>query len=481
MQPCNESKEFIISNYLHLLGDKQPNGKYICPNCGKANLSINAKGEAYTCYSCYESKRIAYLLREKNGEFNSRNKVSKLKVVSQDNDKKLKLIELIELVETEYKGLRYNTQSLQPWLNDKPFNELICDLETFHIYLAKKHHKDFPKDKVIDTVIHYAKKYPFNPLEEYLKGLAKDFRSSFKNLDDFFTGTGSILSALSATYLNTDNSLYDEYLKNCILSAVGRVINPGCYVRYATILQGEQDIGKTSFWNALGGNFFTSSLGDAKGKDELLLLRLYWILEWGEIEGLWGRKALADVKNFITRRHDAFRPPYGKNVEQLPRSCIIVGSSNLTDFLTDRTGNSRFPVIPCGSKEIKVSKFEGAREEILGAAAAIILMYLEIDPKGVWKGDYWKLSPEYRELDRQNSGKFLEPHEWEETILNEIDTWGGSGFILPEKIWDALDISQKERPRYRNQVSSIMNLFGWVYGQKKIQGKNKRVWLPKTD
>jgi len=393
MQPCNDSNEFIISNYLHLLEDKQPNGKYICPNCGKANLSINAKGEAYTCYSCYENKRIAYLLRKKNGEFNGRSKINTNRVNissflkdSQDNQKKPKLIELVKLIGNEFKCLRYNTQSLEPWLDNKPFSKIVCKLDTFHIYLASKYGKAFSKDNVIDTVIHFAQLNPFNPLEEYLKGLGNNFRKDFKSLNDFLASTGSILSGLSATFLNTNNSLYDEYLKNWILSAVGRVLMPGCYVRSALILQGEQNIGKTTFFKTLGGKYFSSSLGDAKGKDELLIAHLHWLLEWGEIEGLWGRKNLSDVKSFLTRTEDTFRPPYAKAPSIFPRKFILCGSSNQTDFLTDRTGNDRFPTIACGSKEINISKWEDTREEILAAATALVLMQSEIDPKGVMAG-----------------------------------------------------------------------------------------------
>ena len=97
----------------------------------------------------------------------------------------------------------------------------------------------------------------------------------------------------------------------------------------------------------------------------------------------------------------------------------------------------------------------------------------------VEKGDYWKLKPELQELSREESDKFLEPHEWEEVILKQIDDWEDSGYILPEKIWEALDIPIKERPRHRNQISGIMNRFGWKYGAKWLSGKTKRVWLPK--
>ena len=54
------------------------------------------------------------------------------------------------------------------------------------------------------------------------------------------------------------------------------------------------------------------------------------------------------VKAFITRQDDKFRHSYGYNVEDHPRQCIIVGSTNNGDgFLRDITGNRRFWPVVC--------------------------------------------------------------------------------------------------------------------------------------
>ena len=49
------------------------------------------------------------------------------------------------------------------------------------------------------------------------------------------------------------------------------------------------------------------------------------------------------VKSFITRQDDKFRHSYGYSVEDHPRQCIIVATTNNNDgFLRDITGNRRF-------------------------------------------------------------------------------------------------------------------------------------------
>lgn len=76
-------------------------------------------------------------------------------------------------------------------------------------------------------------------------------------------------------------------------------------------------------------------------------LQGYWILELGELAGL-KKMDVETVKAFITRQDDKFRHSYGYSVEDHPRQCIIVGSTNNGDgFLRDVTGNRRFWPVTC--------------------------------------------------------------------------------------------------------------------------------------
>ena len=67
----------------------------------------------------------------------------------------------------------------------------------------------------------------------------------------------------------------------------------------------------------------------------------------GELAGL-KKMDVKTVKAFITRQDDKFRHSYGYSVEDHPRQCIIVGSTNNGDgFLRDVTGNRRFWPVTC--------------------------------------------------------------------------------------------------------------------------------------
>ena len=476
-KPISED-EFIISRYLYLLGEKQKNGKYICPNCGEDKLSINSDGKKFNCFGgCEDPKAIAYQLRAKNGEFNGKKhiynesyqaKKTGYEISKRTANGKTKLTEIISFVAEEFKYLKFNTQTLEPWLLDKPFSKKVCELDKLYIWVARKYGKEYPKEKLTDTVLLLAQENQFNPLEQELRLLA-----NIESVDD-----PTILDNLSTRVLGTSNPLYDQYLKCWLLAAVGRVLLPGCYVRNVLILRGEQDIGKTTFFQILGGDYFSSSLGDARDKDEIMVAHANWILEWGELETIWGKKARGEIKRFITQTHDTFRPPYGRTTITQPRKFILCGTTNEQEFLTDRTGNNRFWVIDCGNRKINLDWIEKYRSAILAMATATVLKEIEYSKSEVAKGKLWQLPSNYLALDSKNSEIFLESHEWEEVIEKVIDSFGSCGWIDPQKIWDELEIAKRDRPKFKTQVSSLMNRLGWKSGFKWLDGKSKRVWIP---
>jgi predicted P-loop ATPase len=62
------------------------------------------------------------------------------------------------------------------------------------------------------------------------------------------------------------------------------------------------------------------------------------------------------IKSFLTRRHDRFRPPYGKHTIMLPRQCVFAATINppVGGYLRDPTGARRFwPVVCQGSIDLE--------------------------------------------------------------------------------------------------------------------------------
>ena len=149
--------------------------------------------------------------------------------------------------------------------------------------------------------------------------------------------------------------------------------------------------------------------------------------------------------------------------------------------MKDKTGNSRFWVIPV--EDIDLTAWAKNRDMILSATAFLIRMTLSCEPHLIDTGKLWELDKEELEASTEDSKQFEEKHPYEEVIDELIETWdngkAGAGYITSSKIYDALDISKKEEPKHRNVIKQIMNQRGYINKQKKIEGKNKKVWTKK--
>jgi predicted P-loop ATPase len=182
----------------------------------------------------------------------------------------------------------------------------------------------------------------FHPVKDYLEGLP------------VWDGTERV-DTLLIDYLGAEDNKYTRsVMRKTLVAAVARIFEPGIKFDYILVLNGPQGIGKSTFFAKLSGSWFSDSLtvSDMRDKAGAEKLQGYWILELGELAGL--RKIdVETVKSFITRTDDKFRQSYGVNVENHPRQCIIVGSTNnISGFLRDITGNRRFwPVRVSGGKK----------------------------------------------------------------------------------------------------------------------------------
>lgn len=153
------------------------------------------------------------------------------------------------------------------------------------------------------------------------------------------------IDTLLIDYLGAEDKPYVRAVtRKTIIAAVARIFEPGVKFDSILVLNGPQGVGKSTFFSILGKEWYSDSLSisDMKDKTAAEKLQGYWILELGELAGI-KKVDVETVKSFVTRTDDKFRQSYGVNVENHPRTCIIVGSTNSEGgFLRDVTGNRRF-------------------------------------------------------------------------------------------------------------------------------------------
>ena len=187
------------------------------------------------------------------------------------------------------------------------------------------------KDKIFDAVNVVAGENKFHPVRDYLDGCSWD-------------GVARV-ETLLIDYLGAEDNAYTRAVtRKTLAAAVARVYRPGCKFDYMLTLRGRQGLGKSNLIARLGGKWFSDTFSTMQGKEAYEQVMGVWIMEVGELAGM--RKAEAEtIKLYISKQTDRFRPAYGRRLQEFPRQCIFVGTTNETQFLRDTTGNRRFWVV----------------------------------------------------------------------------------------------------------------------------------------
>jgi predicted P-loop ATPase len=159
------------------------------------------------------------------------------------------------------------------------------------------------------------------------------------------------LETLFIKYFRAKDSLYVRAIgPRFMISIVARVYSPGCKVDTVVIFEGDQGTFKSWSLDALAAPWFSNRISNIADKDSCMEVAGVMIIEDAEMQAM-GKATPSARKNFLTSLHDRYRPPYGKHVIMVPRSCVIVGTINPPAdgrYLEDETGNRRFWPITCG-------------------------------------------------------------------------------------------------------------------------------------
>ena len=176
------------------------------------------------------------------------------------------------------------------------------------------------------------------------------------------------IATLLQKYLKCDDTEYTKEIARLIFAGgIARLYEPGVKFDYMTIFKGKQGCGKSSFvnWLAINDSYF-KEVNNIDGQEGKEAVEGAWICEVSELLALSKTKEVEAVKSFLTRRNDNYRKPYERRVTDNPRRCIFIGTTNKSQFLTDKTGNRRFLPIEVKSNGIELFKQqEQARADIL--------------------------------------------------------------------------------------------------------------------
>jgi putative DNA primase/helicase len=169
-------------------------------------------------------------------------------------------------------------------------------------------------------------------------------------------GTSRLLEFCETITLQEDkyNIARDAFIAKWMLGTIEAISNPhGADAPGILVLQGNQDIGKT-WWTrklvpeaVLPNAVRVGASIDPNNKDSVEQVVCHWIVEFGELDGIFRRADIASLKNFLTRPRDKFRRSFAPRSSDYPRRTSFIASVNEKNYLVDDTGNRRFWTLAC--------------------------------------------------------------------------------------------------------------------------------------
>ena len=217
------------------------------------------------------------------------------------------------------------------------------------------------KDKIFDGLNVVAMANKFHPVRDYLDGLVWD-------------GVPR-LERLLVDFLGAEDTPYTRAVtRKTLIAAVTRIYRPGAKFDYMLTLRGRQGLGKSALIAKLGGPWFSDSFTTLQGKDAYEQAQGVWLMEIGELASM--KKAeVEQIKLYLSKQVDRFRPAYGRRTQEFPRQCIFIGTTNEDQFLRDRTGNRRFWVVDTPNTPNKDLWAQFSKQEIDQVWAEAVALY----------------------------------------------------------------------------------------------------------
>lgn len=312
-------------------------------------------------------------------------------------------------------------------------------------------HVDMSREDAGEIVVFLARLNSYSPIRDYLNSLPD--------------GDIGLLDGLAAKYLGTSSLLHAAQLKRTLIASVARALNPGCKHDTVCILKGAQGALKSTFWSVLAGEYFSDDLLSGTEKDEILKLSQYWLIEYGEFESAYRKKEVSLLKAFLSRRIDSVRRPYGRDIEDVPRPSIFVGSTNRDDFLNDPTGERRFWVIPVAGK-INIAQLKRDRDAIWAAAVTAYR-----------NGEQWWLTDEEEHLLGLENEKYQQQDSWEPLLESYLV--GKNEISISTLLSDCLGIEIGRHDRASQmRVTECLKRLDWQKGDRRSSGgKRNQFWM----
>ena len=301
-----------------------------------------------------------------------------------------------------------------------------------------------PTEPLSDYLLYLSDQRPYNPVAQWMQSRPWDGVSRF---DD--------LLATVQTRPDFERELFQLLLRRWLISAAAAAVKPsGFWSKGVLVFQGDQSLGKTSWFRQLLPDGMRDLIKvdasiDPNNKDSIISAVSHWLVELGELDGTLRRADIARLKGFISQDVDLFRRPYARAEEQFQRRTVFFASVNPEQFLADDTGNVRWWTIPC----VGLNTDHGIDMQQVWAE---VLTWFQA-------GERWWLTPDEEARLEARNADHAQAHPVEEMIFakyGNADPYATSYPMTATQVLLSLKFDKPTRDQQTSAAAALRKLFG---------------------
>lgn len=364
-----------------------------------------------------------------------RDKAGNIKATCENTIEAVKGLNLDCRYDTFHERLMVGGQVLQQWAGE------LSDVTTQK--LRNLIRAEFGFDPGVlhchDAAVRTAIEHPYDPVLDYLNGLAWD---RVPRLDTWLS-----------RYMGAEVSSLNRAIgRLALVAAVRRACVPGSKFDQIVVMESAEGHGKSTAIEILAGadNFSDQPILTLDDRGQQEAVQGVWLYEIADLAGM-ARAEVERVKAFASRRVDRARPAYGRSRIDKPRRCVFFASTNDDTYLKSQTGNRRFWPVRVGQIDLPGLKRDrdmlwAEAVEAEHAAPGITL------GESLW-GEARSAQEERREVD-----------PWEYTLESITGKLVGEEYRVSAR--DVLDLhlrlpATSQTSGNVKRVSGVMTRLGW--------------------
>ena len=327
-----------------------------------------------------------------------------------------------------------------------------ADVALILAYVQRIYCNKMNKSSLEDAMMAEAGRLRFHPVRNWLTTLRWDGQSRLDTWLHYAFGAPR-----------------DEYHADVgtkfMIACVRRIMQPGCKWDCMPVLEGAQGIGKSRACRELfGAEWFSDSMHpDFASRDAPISLVGAWGVELGEVQQII-RNEVEVFKAFLSRSVDRYRPVNGKFVIDVPRQSVLIGTTNIDDYLRDTSGNRRIWPVRCLHSDVE---WIAVNRDHLWAEAVL----RERSGESLWLTD-----TSTRETAEEKQADRIQEEVWTDKITDYL------GFSQRVRLSDVMSSglqlsSAQQDKKAQGRVVDVLKRLGWKVKVVREGKATPRFWF----